>query len=101
MNTTTPAERNSTRNHQCPDNPRHRTDLEVNASFRLATRRNADAEGVSSPVDLHTADMTALPFMVDTFDLVVSNVAIHNVKAWRRDTAIDEALRVLRQVAAC
>src|SRR5262249_39021226 len=28
----------------------------------VATRRNADAEGVSDRVDLYTADMTALPF---------------------------------------
>jgi SAM-dependent methyltransferase len=63
----------------------------------VATRRNADAEGVSDRVDLYTADMTALPFADDTFDAVLSNVAIHNVKGRReRDTAIGEALRVLR-----
>jgi cyclopropane fatty-acyl-phospholipid synthase-like methyltransferase len=41
-----------------------------------ATRYNAVAEGV----ELHTADMTALPFEDGCFDLVVSIVAIHNVK---------------------
>jgi len=62
-----------------------------------ATRRNADAEGVADRVDLHTGDMTALPFASDSFDLVLSNVAIHNIKgAQQRDAAIDEALRVLR-----
>jgi arsenite methyltransferase len=62
-----------------------------------ATRRNAAVEGVSDRVDLHTADMTALPFHDDSFDVVLSNVAIHNIKGRRqRDIAIDEALRVLR-----
>src|SRR6516165_11271709 len=45
-----------------------------------ATRRNAAAEGVSDRVELQTADMTSLPFESDSFDLVVSNIAIHNIK---------------------
>jgi arsenite methyltransferase len=62
-----------------------------------AARRNAVAEGVADRVELHTADMTALPFEADGFDLVLSNVAIHNVKGRAgREKAIDEAVRVLR-----
>jgi arsenite methyltransferase len=62
-----------------------------------ATERNARAEGVADRVELHTADMTALPFDADSFDVIVSNIAIHNIKrAADRDTAIDEAVRVLR-----
>jgi len=62
-----------------------------------ATRRNAEAEGVADRVDLHTADMTLLPFANDSFDVVLSNMAIHNIKGARqRDAALDEALRVLR-----
>src|SRR5262249_60224567 len=49
-----------------------------------ATRRNADAEGVAGRVELHTADMTALPFPSDSFDVVLSNVAIHNIKGGRQ-----------------
>lgn len=61
------------------------------------TWRNAVAEGVVDRVVLQTADITALPFADNTFDLVVSNVAIHNIKGTRRrDVAIDEAWRVLR-----
>jgi ubiquinone/menaquinone biosynthesis C-methylase UbiE len=62
-----------------------------------ATESNAEAEGVTERVELHTADMTCLPFEEETFDLVVSNVAIHNVKGRAgREKAIDEAVRVLR-----
>jgi arsenite methyltransferase len=62
-----------------------------------ATRRNAVAEGVADRVELHTADMTLLPFANDSFDLVVSSIAIHNVKGQAgRNKVIDEAVRVLR-----
>ena len=62
-----------------------------------ATRRNAAAEGVADRVDLHTGDMTALPFEDDSFDVVVSSLAIHNISGRAgRDKAIDEAVRVLR-----
>jgi SAM-dependent methyltransferase len=62
-----------------------------------ATRRNALAEGVAERVELHTADMTSLPFQPNSFDLVVSNVAIHNTKGRSgRKRAIEEAVRVLR-----
>jgi arsenite methyltransferase len=61
------------------------------------TLRNAKAEGVAGRVELHTADMTALPFEDNTFDVVVSNVAIHNVKGRAgRAQAIAQAVRVLR-----
>lgn len=45
-----------------------------------ATRRNATAEGVADRVDVQTGDMTSLPFAADSFDVVVSNLAVHNVK---------------------
>src|SRR6476646_9743913 len=49
-----------------------------------ATRHNAVVEGVEDRVELQTADMTLLPFANDSFDLVVSNVAVHNVKGQPR-----------------
>jgi ubiquinone/menaquinone biosynthesis C-methylase UbiE len=62
-----------------------------------ATQRNAVAEGVADRVELHTADMAALPFEADRFDVVVSNVAMHNIKGRAgRERAIEEAVRVLR-----
>jgi arsenite methyltransferase len=48
-----------------------------------ATLSNARLEGVADRVEIHTADMSALPFATATFDVVVSSIALHNVK---RDT---------------
>ena len=62
-----------------------------------ATWRNAEAERVADRVELHTADMTSLPFENARFDLVVSNLAMHNVKGKEgRRRAVEEAVRVLR-----
>jgi arsenite methyltransferase len=62
-----------------------------------STHRNAEAEGVADRIELHTADMRALPFPDASFDVVVSSLAIHNVKGSAgRNQAIDEAVRVLR-----
>jgi arsenite methyltransferase len=62
-----------------------------------ATRRNADAEGLTDRIDLVTGDMRALPFDDARFDLVVSSLAVHNIPgADDRGTAVTEALRVLR-----
>jgi SAM-dependent methyltransferase len=66
-------------------------------NFAEATRRNAIAEGVADRVELHTGDMTALPFEDNSFDVVVSSLAIHNISGRAgREKAIDEAVRVLR-----
>lgn len=62
-----------------------------------ATLTNADAEGVTDRVELHTRDMTNLEFPDESFDLIVSNLAIHNLPSNdARRSAIDEAVRVLR-----
>lgn len=61
------------------------------------TRRNAELEGVSSRVDLHTGDLVHLPFDDASFDVVLSSLAIHNISsADGRSGAIGEAYRVLR-----
>ncbi|MFB9908139.1 class I SAM-dependent methyltransferase [Allokutzneria oryzae] len=61
------------------------------------TRENAAAEGVLDRVQLRTGDMTGLPFLDDSFDLVLSSLAIHDIPdADGRALAIREAVRVLR-----
>jgi ubiquinone/menaquinone biosynthesis C-methylase UbiE len=72
-----------------------KTDQSGNAA--LATRRNALALGVADRVDLYTADMTALPFKDECFDVVLSSVAVHNIHGRAgRDRAVEESVRVLR-----
>lgn len=62
-----------------------------------ATEANAVAEGVANRIELHTGDMCKLPFENNTFDFVVSSLAIHNVpSAEEREKALTEALRVLK-----
>jgi ubiquinone/menaquinone biosynthesis C-methylase UbiE len=62
-----------------------------------ATQRNAIAEGVTDRVELHTGDMTALPFADNSFDVIVSSLAIHNIRGRAgREKAVYEAVRVLR-----
>ena len=62
-----------------------------------ATQRNAIAEGVADRIELHTGDITALPFADNSFDMVVSSLAIHNISGRAgREKAINEAVRVLR-----
>ncbi|MFI5907967.1 class I SAM-dependent methyltransferase [Dactylosporangium sp. NPDC051541] len=61
------------------------------------TLRNAELEGVSDRVEVHTGDITKLPFPDATFDVVVSSFVIHNIQsAAGRRAALDEAVRVLR-----
>lgn len=62
-----------------------------------ATLANAALENVADRIEVHTADMTALPFADESVDVIVSNLAIHNIPTpTGRRTALDEAVRVLR-----
>jgi ubiquinone/menaquinone biosynthesis C-methylase UbiE len=61
------------------------------------TRANARVEQVEDRIELRTGDMTALPFDDESFDVVTSSLAIHNIGSpTERTKAIDEAARVLR-----
>lgn len=72
-----------------------RADQSGNAE--AVTRRNAVAEGVSERVELVTCDMRSMAFEKDSFDLVVSSLAIHNIpEAEGRAQAVREMLRVLK-----
>jgi SAM-dependent methyltransferase len=62
-----------------------------------ATLANAAAAGVADRVEVHTADITALPFEDGSFDVVTSALVIHNIPSdTQRFRAVDEAMRVLR-----
>jgi len=62
-----------------------------------ATWKNLEAEGVRDRCELKTGDMMAAPFADGSFDLVVSSLAIHNIRGREgRDKAVGEASRVLR-----
>jgi ubiquinone/menaquinone biosynthesis C-methylase UbiE len=64
---------------------------------RDATLANAAAEGVAAKVDVVDGDMRDMPFEADAFDVVVSNLAIHNVAAASdRQKSIREIARVLK-----
>jgi SAM-dependent methyltransferase len=62
-----------------------------------ATLANAAAAGVADRVEVRSADMTSLPFPDDSFDVVTSAMALHNIPSTEgRLRALDEAVRVLR-----
>jgi SAM-dependent methyltransferase len=61
------------------------------------TLRNARIEGVADRVQIETGDMRALEYPDATFDLVVSSLAIHNIRSnGDRQRAVVEGFRVLK-----
>jgi len=64
---------------------------------RNAAMRNASLEGVEDRIEIETGDMRALPFADVSFDVVVSSLAIHNIRPNSgRAQAVAEAWRVLK-----
>lgn len=61
------------------------------------TLRNAELEGVRGRIDVQTGNATKMRFADRTFDVVLSNLCIHNIpsRAGRR-RACDEIFRVLK-----
>jgi ubiquinone/menaquinone biosynthesis C-methylase UbiE len=61
-----------------------------------AAERNLVAEGVCERCGLVTGDMRSLPFPDASFDMIVSSLAIHNIRDPEgRSRAIDEIARAL------
>lgn len=61
------------------------------------TLDNAALEGVADRVEVHTADITDLPFDDDNIDVIVSSLVLHNIpNRAGRLKAVTEAARVLR-----
>jgi ubiquinone/menaquinone biosynthesis C-methylase UbiE len=64
---------------------------------RTVTLLNASLEGVGDRVQIDTGDMRALPYPDASFDLVVSSLAIHNIRSNAdRKRAVGEGFRVLK-----
>ncbi len=61
------------------------------------TLTNAAIESVAERIEVQTADMRELPFADNSFDVVVSSWAVHNLEvATDRHQALAEIIRVLR-----
>jgi ubiquinone/menaquinone biosynthesis C-methylase UbiE len=72
--------------------------MDQSGNAEQVTRQNAALEGVADRVELHFADMRELPFEDESFDLVVTSLAIHNISgAGERAKALREAARVLKK----
>jgi len=70
-------------------------DLSGNAMEK--TLHNADLEGVGEKVDIKSGDATAMKFPDESFDVVLSNLCLHNIPSREgRDKACREILRVLK-----
>jgi SAM-dependent methyltransferase len=70
-------------------------DLSGNAKDQ--TLGNADLEGVRDKVDVQNGDASAMKFPDASFDVVVSNLCIHNIPTRAdRDKACREIVRVLK-----
>lgn len=70
-------------------------DLSGNVKGR--TERNAELEGVTNRVEVLDGDATRLNFPDNTFDVVLSNLCIHNIPGREnRDQACREIVRVLK-----
>jgi ubiquinone/menaquinone biosynthesis C-methylase UbiE len=62
-----------------------------------ATMANAKAENVANRVKIENADARKLPFGANSFDVVVSSLAIHNIDgSGERAKALREVARVLK-----
>ena len=61
------------------------------------TRANALAAGVTDRIEIKTGDARELEFPADTFDVVLSSWALHNLyERGDREKALQEILRVLK-----
>lgn len=70
---------------------------DMGGNSQQRTLRNADLEGVRDRVEIRTEDATRMSFPDSTFDVVVSNLCIHNIPSRAgRDAACREIYRVLK-----
>ncbi len=71
--------------------------VDLSGNARERTLRNAEIEGVQGKVEVLDGNATAMKFADATFDVVVSNLVIHNIPSRAaRDKACWEIARVLK-----
>jgi arsenite methyltransferase len=67
------------------------------ANTESNTRRNIDLEGVDDRVELHRADARQTHFLDESFEVVLSNLCLHNISTSDgRRAACEEIVRVLK-----
>lgn len=70
---------------------------DLSGNSRERTEAVINAEGVADRVEIREGDATSLPFADESFDVVLSNLCIHNIPSPEgRRQAIEEAARVLK-----
>ncbi len=70
---------------------------DLSGNSLAAATANAKAEGVSDRIKIDTGDLRKLPFADASFDVVLSSLAIHNLRgAEGRKLAVKELWRVLK-----
>jgi SAM-dependent methyltransferase len=71
--------------------------VDLSGNARERTLRHAEIEGVKEKVEVLDGDATAMKFADGTFDVVVSNLVIHNIPTREgRNKACREIARVLK-----
>jgi arsenite methyltransferase len=71
---------------------------DLSGNRKQATLENARREGVSERIKVESANMRRMPFAPESFDVVVSRAAIHNLyQADDRLQALQEIVRVLKK----
>jgi arsenite methyltransferase len=71
--------------------------LDQSGNSLANTERNAVLEGVADRVDVYDGDARELPFRGESFDVVMSNLTLHNIRNTdERAVALHEVVRVLR-----
>lgn len=75
----------------------HWSQIDQGSNSKEATLKNARIEGVEDRVEVHNGDMRAMPFPDGSFDVVMANLAIHNIEDPEgRAQAAREIRRVLK-----
>ena len=70
---------------------------DLSGNSRDKTLRNVELEGVSDRVEVKSDDATAMQFPDASFDVVLSNLCLHNIPSREgRDRACREIIRVLK-----